>query len=561
MLLPRRRAGSGSGRRADSVRAGRGRTGREPAEPATRAGRAAASGFRHLDDRLPAAAGGSLVRKAFPDHWSFLLGELALYSLVLLILTGTFLTFFFHPGEREIPYDGSYLPLNGVLVSEAYASTLDISFDVRGGLLIRQVHHWAALVFVSAIGVHMMRVFFTGAFRKPREINWVVGVTLFVLAVAEGFCGYSLPDDLLSGTGLRVVQSLLLSIPVVGTYLSFFLFGGEYPGEDIITRLYVTHILLIPGLLVGLVVLHLILVVHLKHTQWGGPGRTEKNVVGQPMVPQFTAKSAGLSMIVFAVPTLLGGMVQINPVWAYGPYRTDQVSTGAQPDWYVGFLEGALRLMPPFETQVWGHTFMWNVLIPTVVLPALLFLALYLYPFLEKWVTGDEAEHHLCDRPRERPTRTALGVAGITFYAVLLLAGGNDVLADVFGVSLNGLTWCFRGFLVLGPVLAFMVVKRLCLAMRAHDLERAYAGEETGEVRQGVEGRLEETRRPVSPQERYTLLMRQAPRPIEAAPVLGDGSGDGDGDGAEGRTDGRAATRTQRLRLALSRWYHEDRIE
>ncbi|MGH3323660.1 MAG: cytochrome b, partial [Streptomyces sp.] len=210
--------------------------------------RAAERGFTSLDDRLPAAEGGALLRKAFPDHWSFLLGELALYSLILLLLTGTFLTFLFHPGEAEIPYQGSYEPLRGVLVSEAYASTLDISFDVRGGLLIRQIHHWAALVFVAAIGVHMLRVFFTGAFRKPREVNWVIGVTLFVLSVAEGFCGYSLPDDLLSGTGLRVVQSLLLSIPVVGTYLSFFLFGGEYPGDEIIPRLYAAHILLIPGI-------------------------------------------------------------------------------------------------------------------------------------------------------------------------------------------------------------------------------------------------------------------------------------------------------------------------
>ncbi|WP_181766602.1 cytochrome b [Streptomyces albidus (ex Kaewkla and Franco 2022)] len=512
----------------------------------TRAGRAAESGFTFLDDRLPAAQGGALLRKAFPDHWSFLLGELALYSLVLLLLTGTWLTFFFHPGESEIPYNGSYSPLRGVLVSEAYASTLHISFEVRGGLLIRQVHHWAALLFVSAIGVHMLRIFFTGAFRKPREVNWVVGITLFVLAVAEGFCGYSLPDDLLSGTGLRVVQSLLLSIPVAGTYLSFFVFGGEYPGTEIITRLYVTHILLIPGLLVGLVVLHLILVVHLKHTHWGGPGRSERNAVGQPMVPQFAAKSAGLSMMLFGLLTLLGGVVQINPVWAYGPYRTDQVSTGSQPDWYVGFLEGSLRLMPPFETTLWGHTFMWNVLVPTVILPTLLFLGLYLYPFLEKWVTGDDAEHHVCDRPRERPARTALGVGGITFYAVLLLAGGNDVLADVFGVSLNGLTWFFRGALVLGPVAAFMITRRLCRALRAHDLERVHEGDETGEVRQTVEGGLEEPRRALSHQERYTLLMRETPRPLELTPA-GD--------------DGHEAARSRRVRVALSRWYYGDRVD
>ena len=565
MMMPRRRTRSGGmpeQRPEQAPQRTPERTSERTSEPAperTRAGRAARGSFEYLDDRLPAAEGGSLLRKAFPDHWSFLLGELALYSLILLLLTGTFLTFFFHPGENEIRYDGSYLPLKGVLVTEAYASTLDISFDVRGGLLIRQIHHWAALVFVTAIGVHMLRVFFTGAFRKPREVNWVVGVTLFVLSVAEGFCGYSLPDDLLSGTGLRVVQSMLLSIPVAGTYLSFFLFGGEYPGEEIIPRLYVTHILLIPGLLVALVVLHLILVVYLKHTHWGGPGRTEKNAVGQPMVPQFAAKSAGLSMMVFGILTVLGGIVQINPVWNYGPYRTDQVSTGAQPDWYVGFLEGALRIMPPFETQLWGHTFMWNILIPTVILPGLLFLGLYLYPFLEKWVTGDSAEHHVCDRPRERPVRTALGVGGITFYAVLLLAGGNDIIAYGFGVSLNGLTWLFRVLLVLGPVAAFMVTKRLCLALRAHDLERVHEGEETGEVHQTVEGGLGEPRRPLSQRERYTLLMRQAPRPLE--PARGNGTEDDEGDsGGDGRGR-RVAARREQLRVTLSRWYYQDRID
>ncbi|RAJ69856.1 quinol-cytochrome oxidoreductase complex cytochrome b subunit [Streptomyces sp. Amel2xB2] len=520
---------------------------KERPRPGARSGRAAASGFRYLDDRLPAGEGGSLVRKAFPDHWSFLLGELALYSLVLLLLTGVFLTFFFHPGEAEIHYTGSYAPMRGQLVSEAYDSTLHISFDVRGGLLIRQVHHWAALLFVTAIGVHMMRVFFTGAFRKPREINWVVGVTLFVLAVAEGFCGYSLPDDLLSGTGLRVVQSLLLSIPVIGTYLSLFLFGGEYPGTEIIPRLYTVHILLIPALIVGLVVVHLILVVYLKHTQWRGPGRTEANVVGQPMFPQFAAKSTGLQLMLFGLVTVLGGVAQINPVWNYGPYRTDQVSTGSQPDWYVGFLEGSLRLMPPFETSVWGHTFMWNILVPTVVLPALLFLGLYLYPFLERWLTGDDREHHLCDRPRERPARTGLGVAGITFYVVLLLAGGNDVIAKLFGVSLNGLTWTFRIALVVAPPVAFMVTRRLCVALRALDLERVREGEETGEVRQSVEGGMAPEHRPLPLAERYTLLMRETPRPLEPPQQRG--------------TDGQPPGRVRRLRTALSRWYLTDRVD
>ncbi|MER5427878.1 ubiquinol-cytochrome c reductase cytochrome b subunit [Streptomyces sp. NPDC002588] len=460
--------------------------------------RAAVEAADAADARLPVYDGGGLLRKAFPHHWSFFLGEIALYSLIVLVLTGVWLTFFFQPEMREVIYDGSYVPLRGIPMSAAFDSTLRISFDVRGGLLIRQVHHWAALVFVAAIGVHLMRIFFTGAFRRPREMNWVIGVTLLVLALAEGFAGYSLPDDLLSGTGLRIAQGIMLSLPVVGTYVSMFAFGAEFPGQDIVPRLYSLHILLLPGALIALVTVHLVLVFHLKHTHWRGPGRTGANAVGKPAFPQFTASSGGLFLMVFGVLTVLAGLVQINPVWVYGPYRPDVVSTGAQPDFYVGFLEGALRLVPPWETNLAGHTLMWNVLLPAVVLPGVLFLALYVYPFVEQRLTGEEwHENHLCDRPRERPVRTGLGAAGIVFYAVLLLAGGNDVLALSFRVSVNALTWIFRVALVVAPVLAFMVTRRLCHALLERERELLTEGVATGEVRQSVAGGYESDHRPV----------------------------------------------------------------
>ncbi|WP_079055810.1 cytochrome b [Streptomyces caeruleatus] len=478
---------------------------RSRARAAARARRATAHAADHADERLPLYEGGGLLRKAFPDHWSFLLGEIALYSFVVLLLTGVWLTLFFHPSMTEVVYHGSYRPLNGVRMSEAYESTLDISFDVRGGLLIRQLHHWAALVFLAAIGLHLLRIFFTGAFRRPREVNWLIGVTLFLLALAEGFAGYSLPDDLLSGTGLRIAQGIMLSIPLVGTYVSFFAFGGEFPGEDLIPRLYALHILLLPGLLLALISVHLILVFYLKHTQWAGRGRTNRNAVGKPMFPQFAASSGGLTFMVFGVLTLLSGLAQINPIWAYGPYRTDVVSTGSQPDWYVGFLEGSLRLVPPWETSVAGHTVMWNVLLPAVVLPGLLFAVLYAYPFAERWATGDCAEHHLCDRPRDRPVRTGLGVAALSCYGVLLAAGGNDIVADTFRISVNALTWVFRIAFVLLPPLAFMVTRRVCAALRERDRERLVEGEETGEVRQTVAGGYVEGHEPLDGERRYVL--------------------------------------------------------
>ncbi|GAA1167687.1 ubiquinol-cytochrome c reductase cytochrome b subunit [Streptomyces hebeiensis] len=507
-----------------------------------RARRAAVTGFVALDRRLPVSeAVRTLLRKAFPDHWSFLLGELALYSFLVLVVTGSYLTLFFRPGTAQVVYHGSYVPLQGLPMSEAYASTLDISFAVRGGLLIRQMHHWAALMFVAALTVHMFRVFFTGAFRRPREANWMVGVTLFLLALLEGFAGYSLPDDLLSGTGLRTAHTIVLSIPVVGTYLSDFMWGGVYPGQLLIPRLYILHVLFVPGILIALIGAHLALVVYLKHTQWASRGRTNTNVVGQPMFPQFTAKSMGLSAMVFGVVAFISGLAQINPIWTYGPYRTDQVATDAQPDWYVGFLEGALRLMPPWENSVAGHTFMWNVLIPAVILPGLVFTVLYLYPYVEKWATGDLREHHLCDRPRDNPTRTGLGVAAIVFYAVLLLAGGNDVIAYSFHVSVNALTWIFRVTVVVGPIVSYAVTKRLCLALQAHDRRLLEEGTPTGKVVQSVYGEIGTGHAPVPAEQRYRVLVRDIPVPLERP--------------------GTEASRGDRLRAALNRWYYGVRVD
>ncbi|MEU2674338.1 ubiquinol-cytochrome c reductase cytochrome b subunit [Streptomyces sp. NPDC007164] len=504
--------------------------------------RIARAGYVAADRRTPLSeTAQGMLRKAFPDHWSFLLGELALYSLVVLVLTGSFLALFFDPSMRTGLYLGSYEPLRGLNVSQAYASTLHISFDVRGGLLVRQMHHWAALIFVAALGVHMLRVFFTGAFRRPREVNWMVGVTLFLLALLEGFCGYSLPDDLLSGTGMRTANTIVMSLPVVGTYLSHFLWGGSFPGHAVLPRLYIVHVLFVPALLIGLVLLHLVMVIYLKHTQWSAPGKTNRNAVGQPMFPHFVAKSAGLSLMVAGLTTWLGATAQINPVWSYGPYRADQVSLDSQPDWYVGFLEGALRLMPPWENEVAGHTLMWNVLIPAVVLPGLLFLVLYLYPFFEKWVTGDDMEHHLCDRPRDRPTRTGLGVGAVVFYAVLLMAGGNDVTALVFRVSVEALTWILRIALVAGPLIAYLVTKRVCLALQARERQLMRTGQETGQVEQNVYGAISESHRPLDVARRYRALVRDIPRPL-APPV-------------------RRATRAARVRALLSRWYYRDRVD
>ncbi|AWT46941.1 MULTISPECIES: cytochrome bc1 complex cytochrome b subunit [Streptomyces] len=454
--------------------------------------------------------GRKYLRKVFPDHWSFLLGEICLYSFAVLVLTGVYLTFFFHPSMNEVTYHGGYVPLNGVRMSEAYASTLDISFDVRGGLLIRQLHHWAALVFVAGMLTHMMRHFFTGSFRKPREVNWLFGWLLLFLGLFEGLFGYSLPDDLLSGTGLRFVDGALLSVPIVGTYLSMFLFGGEFPGHDIVARFYSLHVLVIPGIMAALVLAHLVLVVYHKHTQFAGPGRTERNVIGAPFFPVYLAKAGGFFFLVFGVLSVMAAVATINPVWSYGPYRADQVSTGAQPDWYLGFAEGLVRIMPGWEVTLRGHTLVLGVLIPVVVFPLLL-VFIGAYPFLEARAGGDGREHHLLDRPRNRPVRTAIGAAWISVYLILLAGGGNDIVATRLHLSINTVTWAVRIGLFAAPAAVFVVTRRICLGLQLKDRELVEHGRPTGVIKRLPHGEYVELHEPLDQAALHTLTAHRRP--------------------------------------------------
>jgi ubiquinol-cytochrome c reductase cytochrome b subunit len=462
------------------------------------------------DDRLGLAGlAKKNLRKVFPDHWSFMLGEIALWSFIVLLLTGVFLTLWFRPSMVEVVYDGSYSQLRGIHMSEAYASSLNISFDVRGGLLMRQMHHWAAMVFIAAMMVHLLRVFFTGAFRKPRELNWVIGSLLLLLGTLEGFTGYSLPDDLLSGTGIRAADGFMKSMPVVGTYMSFFLFGGEFPGDAIIPRLYTVHVLLIPGILLALVGAHMLLLVYHKHTQWPGPGRTEQNVVGYPMLPVYMAKAGGFFFVVFGVLGLMGALMTINPVWRFGPYNPAEVTAGSQPDWYMGWPDGALRIMPGWETHLWSNwTLSWNVLLPIIVLPGLMFTIVMMLPFLEQWITGDKREHHLLQRPRNAPTRTALMVSLMTFYAILWMAGGNDILAIKLRLSINQITYFNRVAVFLGPLIAFLITRRWCISLQRSDNDKLLHGMESGVIMRDAQGGYTEKHVPLPIDKAYTLTAR-----------------------------------------------------
>jgi ubiquinol-cytochrome c reductase cytochrome b subunit len=427
---------------------------------------------RWVDERLGVAAfTRHALNKVFPDHWSFMLGEIALYSFVVLLVTGVFLTFFFDPSVAETTYRGSYAPLRGVHMSQAYRSVVRLSFEVRAGLVMRQAHHWAAVIFIAALVVHLLRVFFTGAFRRPREVNWIIGVTLLTLALFNGFSGYSLPDDLLSGTGLRVAYSIALSVPVIGTWLAFLVFGGEFPAGAIIPRLFVTHIMIVPGLLIGLITVHLAILWRQKHTDFPGPGRRESNIVGSKLWPTYAAKSLGLFFVVFAVTVAMGGLAQINPVWLYGPFRVASVPSPAQPDWWLGWVEGALRIFPSWEVRAFGFELP-NPFFPGVLLPGIVFGALFLWPFLERRLTGDREPHHLLDRLRDRPVRTGAGVGALTFVVILHFAASNDLLAHWLDASVATITWTFRVLVfVLPPVLGYLTY-RLAKGLRASQAER-----------------------------------------------------------------------------------------
>lgn len=421
---------------------------------------------RWIDSRLHAAKFvQSALNHVFPDHWSFMLGEIALYAFLILIVTGTYLALFFHASSQKVIYHGSYHAFDGEKVSVAFRSVMHISMDVPAGLLIRQMHHWAADLFLWAIVAHLARIFFTAAYRKPRELNWVVGLTMLVLALINGFFGYSILDDLLSGTGLRIGYAILLSIPVVGPWLTFLFMGGVIPNSAAIPRMYALHIFLVPALIAGLLALHLGMIWRQLHTNYPGPKRTNSTIVGSRLWPTYTAKSLGLLLFVFAGVAAFGAFVQIDPVWQYGPYDPTAIMGGAQPDWYLVWIEGAMRLFPGLCVYL-GHWFIPSVFFPAVLMPSMLFLALYLYPFVERFFSGDKGNQHVLRLPSEQPVNTGIGVGVFVFILMLLIAGSDDLIADAVGGSVVQLRTLLRILVFVAPPAAALVTYFICRALR-----------------------------------------------------------------------------------------------
>lgn len=469
----------------------------------------------NIDSRYTAAAGiRRQINKVFPTHWSFMLGEIALYSFLILLLTGVYLTLFFDPSITKVIYDGDYLPLNGVEMSRAYETALNLSFEVRGGLFIRQMHHWAALMFMVSMTVHMLRIFFTGAFRRPREANWIIGCVLLLLGMAEGFMGYSLPDDLLSGVGLRIMSAIIVGLPIIGTWMHWLIFGGDFPSELMLDRFYIAHVLIIPGIILGLIAAHLALVWYQKHTQFPGPGRAENNVVGVRILPLFGIKAAAFGLITAGVLALMAGLTTINAIWLLGPYNPAQVSAGSQPDIYMLWTDGLARVMPAWELYLGNYTVpgaFW-----VAMLAGLMVVLLIAYPFIEAKITGDTAHHNLLQRPRDVPVRTSLGMMGIAFYFLVTLSGGNDLFAYHFGVSLNAMTWVGRIGLIVLPPLAYFVTYRICIGLQRSDREVLEHGIETGVIKMMPNGAFVEIHQPLGEVDEHG---HPVPLPYAGAPV------------------------------------------
>ncbi|SDS60376.1 menaquinol-cytochrome c reductase cytochrome b subunit precursor [Actinopolymorpha singaporensis] len=482
--------------------------------------------LRRLDERLEIAP---MARKAlakiFPDHWSFMLGEIAMYSFIILVATGVYLALFFEPGSSLRIYHGEYPPMHGLPKSAAFVSTVELSWDVRGGLLLRQAHHWAAHIFVGAIVLHMCRIFFTGMFRKPRGINWAVGLTMLILAIFNGFAGYSLPDDLLSGTGLHIFNSISLSVPVVGAWLTFLVFGGEFPGDYILERLYALHIFLVPALIAGLLAVHMAILIKQKHSHFSGPGRRDSNVVGSRVWPSYALRSFALLCAVAAVVFVAGGIAQINPVWVWGDFDAATITSPSVADWYILWVEGGLRLFPPADLFVFGH------LIPTqfwagALFPLLTFVALYFWPVIERRFTGDRAAHHIAGRPRDFPVRTAIGVMALTFYAMLLVAGSQELIVQWTGAPIGTVRATLRAVTLGLPLVTGTLAYLLTRSLRRSDAEGllslsredvAHAGKEPSEEDGEREERIAPARAPaVAAADRE--LSRSATAPAQQSP-------------------------------------------
>ena len=450
-----------------------------------------ARAYGWVDARLDLDADRDILGKAFPAEDSFLLGEVALFCFLVLVLTGTFLGFFFEPSTSDVTYEGSVERFQGEEVPEAFASVLNITYDVPFGMLLRRMHHWAAHLFIASMALHMLRVFFTGAYRNPREPNWLVGTGLAGLSMGAAYTGYALPFDEFASTATGIGYNLARSIPLAGGALSKLVFGGSFPSSATIPRFYFLHVLVIPLAIAGLIGVHMLILMRQKHTEaerdedvpgpappaegaaangetvagtdgaGDGPAATDGGVtgtvrakvagavdrdddsviVGLPAFPNQAAVSAVVFFLTLATLSLLAGFLPVHNVAEYGP--NDPAGTPAliMPDWFLMWVYGFLKLLPSwlsFHLPLVGEInaeFVGGILMPTLV-----FGAVAAWPFVDY----SRDPEHFALNPLDRPKQTAVGVFGVTFIMVASVAGMNNIAAEVLDTGtgpVNAVLW------------------------------------------------------------------------------------------------------------------------
>ena len=422
--------------------------------------------FGRLFDLLDARLGvrndiRATANKVFPSNWSFLLGEVAVFALVILVLTGIFLTFFYRPNVEPVVYNGSNPVFVGRELPAAFESIVRLSSDVNAGLLFRRLHRGASHLFIASIVLHMLRILFTGAFRRPREINYFIGLALLTLAIGAGFTGYSLPYDSLAGTGIRIAYSELLSLPLIGDRVAFWIFGGAFPTGDIVPRFFVIHVMLLPAAIIGAVTVHLLIVYRQKHTQFPRLGVDGHNLVlGKPLWPLQFAESATLLLWCGGLLAAAAVLIPWSDVSLLGPYTPGAVGNNAQPDWFMFWLEGMLRIFPPLEFRLPPGIVISGPFVAGIVLPGLIFTFLGVYPFLEKRVYNLEGEWHVLQNPLEIPLRAGTMLGFFVGLLILSAAATNDILSRMFGIPIEIITWMARiGIVVVPPMLAFAIAR------------------------------------------------------------------------------------------------------
>ncbi len=429
---------------------------------------------RFFDDRLGSAAWvRTALAKIYPDHWSFYLGEFALYCFVLLLATGVWLTFVFDATPAG-----------------AFDSVIALGRNAPIGYFIRQVHHWSAVVFIAAIIVHMGRIFFTAAYRKPREINWVIGVLMLMLGSITGFTGYSLPDDALSGTGLRIADSVLLSMPFVGAWAASVLNGGSYPGPLLIPHFYTLHVYYLPVAIAGLLSGHLALLVYQKHTQFV---RDPAHVVGRRFWPDYALRTLAAFFATVAVVFALGALIEINPIEQYGRYRDWIITNPATPDWYAGWLDGALRLGPAIEWRIFGHPIP-AVFWPGVVLPGAAFMLVVAWPWIDKLLSSRDVATDVLVPASAAPWRVGVGTALITAGIVLTLAASDDQQARALHVNVTSLVLLYRILFPFGSIAAGFIAAAIARELRTRYDERGQEAERVVALVRTEQGGFEEER-------------------------------------------------------------------